>query len=214
MPAAVTAAIAELTRLIGRGAVSRVRQAGDIAQLLGYSTGRYWRAIIALVDDDFLARLPHPANIALNFLSWSLHRDVSVAVAAAGLHPGFGVLHTPGDRQDARVYDLMEEFRAHMVEGLLVYFRRILRRDMFHRADGDGDGAGRRRLDPRLLRRRSPGRRAGRRNSRRVMLHQTHALAQLCTNTDDPPGKRRAPALYPVRDRLLCDVRRAAGPGE
>ena len=197
VPAPVTAAITELTRLIGRGATSRVRHAGDVAQLLGYKGAgarRYWRAIAALVDRDFhfAARDradPDPANIALNFLSWLLHRDVGVAVLAAGLHPGFGVLHTPGDRHDACVYDLMEEFRAHMIEGLLVYVtnRRILRRDMFHRADRADGGWRLSRAGGDALIRAYEARAAAsitwpagrrRRSFRRMMLSQTHALAR------------------------------------
>lgn len=38
-----------------------------------------------------------------------------------GLHPGFGALHTPRDGHDACVSDLVEEFRAPLVEGLALY---------------------------------------------------------------------------------------------
>ncbi len=57
----------------------------------------------------------------------------------AGLHPGFGVLHSVSDHRDACVYDLMEEFRAHLIGGLLVYAsnRRIVRSDMFYMSGND-----------------------------------------------------------------------------
>jgi CRISP-associated protein Cas1 len=51
----------------------------------------------------------------------------------AGLHPGFGALHAVSDQRDACVYDLMEEFRAHLIGGLMVYCtnRRLVRDEMF-----------------------------------------------------------------------------------
>lgn len=139
--APVTKAIAELTRMIGRGDASRIRHAASVAKVMGYegaAAAVFWRAVSALSHPDFRfgkreRQDPDPANIALNFLSWLLHRDITVAVLKAGLHPGFGALHATDDRRDACVYDLMEEFRTHMVEGLFVYLtnRRMLRSDMF-----------------------------------------------------------------------------------
>jgi CRISPR-associated protein Cas1 len=105
----------------------------------GQATAAYWPAISALAHPDFCfvtrRRRPAPdaANIALNMLASLLARDIGMAVLAADLHPGFGALHESDDQHDAAVYDLMEEFRGHMVEGLFVYVsnRRILRADMF-----------------------------------------------------------------------------------
>lgn len=144
VPAAVTRAIATLTGLIGRGRTSRIVHAPSVASIMGYEgagTAAYWRAVSALAHDHFRferrdrREQPGPADIALNFLAWLLHRDVSIAVLAAGLHPGFGALHGVSDERDACVYDLMEEFRAHLGEGLFVYVtnRRILKGDMFER---------------------------------------------------------------------------------
>jgi CRISP-associated protein Cas1 len=50
-----------------------------------------------------------------------LTRDVDALVRRAGLHPGFGALHTAQDGGDACVYDLVEVFRAPLAEGLAVY---------------------------------------------------------------------------------------------
>jgi len=105
----------------------------------GYGTAKFWPALAALANPaigfDGLRRRanPDPGNIALNFLAWLLHRDVGAAVLQAGLHPGFGCLHTISDRHDACVYDLMEEFRCYFVEGLFCYVsnRAILRPEMF-----------------------------------------------------------------------------------
>jgi len=62
-----------------------------------------------------------------------LARDIHAAVVRHGLHPGFGVLHGVEDGADALVYDLMEEFRAPIVEActLALFGRRALRREMF-----------------------------------------------------------------------------------
>ncbi|MBL3587685.1 CRISPR-associated endonuclease Cas1 [Rhodovulum sulfidophilum] len=74
-----------------------------------------------------------PLNAAINYLSAILERDTRAAVLAAGLHPGFGLLHRPQDRAEACVYDLMEPFRAPLTEGLAVFLfnARRLRPQMF-----------------------------------------------------------------------------------
>ena len=147
IPAAATDAIAAIGKVLGRGDTSRIRHAPTIEALMGYegaATAGWWKAIGALARPDFRfgerirERQTNPANISLNFLAWLLHRDVSVAVHRAGLHPGFGALHAVADRKDACVYDMMEEFRAHMIGGLMVYLgnRQILRRDMFAKPVG------------------------------------------------------------------------------
>ncbi|CAG0997534.1 partial CRISPR-associated endonuclease Cas1, partial [Myxococcaceae bacterium] len=141
-PPDATHAIAEITHIIGRGDTSRIRHAPSIAATMGYegaASAAYWKAIGRLCDPSFAFQTrarrqrEHRAGIALDFLAWLLHRDARVAVTRSGLHPGIGALHTSSDNQDACVYDLMEEFRATMVEGLFVYLtnRRILRADMF-----------------------------------------------------------------------------------
>ena len=148
-PAPVIKAIATLTGLIGRGDTSRIVHAPSLTSVMGYegaATAAYWRGLSSLthVDFRFARRIrsddPGPGNIALNFLSHLLNRDTMIAVQAAGLHPGFGALHTASDRHDACVYDLMEEFRAHLVEGLFVYVcnRRMLRPEMFSRQPDGG----------------------------------------------------------------------------
>ncbi|HHN67840.1 MAG TPA: CRISPR-associated endonuclease Cas1, partial [Thermopetrobacter sp.] len=138
-------AIVTISRLLGRGERSRIRHARAIDVLTGYegqAGAAWWRAIGALVHPDFsfaVRRENSAAGIALDFLAWLLHRDISVAVMRAGLHPGFGALHAVSDQRDACVYDLMEEFRAQFVGGLFVHASnaRILRRDMF---SGSGKG--------------------------------------------------------------------------
>lgn len=143
-PARAVQAIATISHLLGRGDTSRIRHARDMEMLLGYegqAAAQWWRAIGALAHGDFsfaIRRGDNPPNIVLDFLSWLLHRDISVAVMRAGLHPGFGALHAVSDRRDAAVYDLMEEFRAQFIGGLFVHItnKRIIRREMFDHEPG------------------------------------------------------------------------------
>lgn len=78
-----------------------------------------------------------PANIALDFTSWLLTRDISAVVLARGLHPGIGIVHATQDHRDACVYDLTEAFRAGLVESVVLAAvnRRQLTLDMFGQLD-------------------------------------------------------------------------------
>lgn len=86
----------------------------------------YWPAISTLLRHGF--RLPrrvrHPApdpvNAMLDWLSSMLTRDITALILRHGLHPGFGALHAARDGGDAAAYDLIEEFRAPIVEALTV----------------------------------------------------------------------------------------------
>jgi len=146
-PAGLLEILKQLNIIIGRGEKSRIRHAKTVNQLMGFegaATAQWWKGISMLAHPDFKFskrdrdRSADPANICLNFLSWLLNRDISVAVMRAGLHPGFGVLHSVSNQRDACVYDLMEEFRAHFIGGLLVYAsnRRLVRGEMFSSSNG------------------------------------------------------------------------------
>jgi len=141
-PKPVLDALVGLNAIIGRGDASVLRQSDEIAVLTGKegeATALWWRAISALAKPDFAfpsrqrGEGADAPNICLNFFAWLLARDIAVAVTKAGLHPGFGALHAVSDRRDACVYDLMEEFRAHLIGGLFVYCtnRRFVRPEMF-----------------------------------------------------------------------------------
>lgn len=108
----------------------RARHASDLDRLRGYegaATKLYWRAFSALLLDGFTLsarrrRVGHdPVNIALDMTAGLLLRDMDAIVTAAGLHPGFGVLHGTNDYHDACVYDLVEEFRAGLVESVVLH---------------------------------------------------------------------------------------------
>ncbi|CBS89272.1 CRISPR-associated endonuclease Cas1 [Azospirillum lipoferum] len=137
----------------------RLDTAADVAALLGFEgqgAARYWPALAAQIEGEweFEGRRrrppPDPVNAVLSYLSGLLERDVAALIARHGLHPGFGVLHSPQDRHDAGIYDLMEEFRAPLMEGLAVtlFNRRTLRPDHFSRREtGEGEIKGCR-IDP------------------------------------------------------------------
>lgn len=119
-----------------------VEYATSQESLMGYegeATARYWRAWSALLLHGWSLdrRRRRPAidavNIALNCASGLLERDTRNVVVAAGLHPGFGMLHTASDGQDALVYDFMEIFRASLMESVVLeaFNTRMLRAEHF-----------------------------------------------------------------------------------
>ncbi len=141
-------AVVVFTRTLGRGERSVLRHATSVSQVMGYEGAAgavWWPALSALMPKDmqFSKRTRRKdtrdgANTMFNFLSWLLLRDITVAVGRSGLHPGFGVLHTSDDNRDACCFDLMEEFRAHLIGGLGVYCanKRIVVRADFTPVDG------------------------------------------------------------------------------
>ena len=146
-PAAVTKALVQLNKIIarrpGKGPLAKAQTVAELMGNEGAAAALWWSALNSLMPQALAFQTrDRPANdaadICFNFLSWLLERDVSVAVMRAGLHPGFGVLHSPDDRREACVYDLMEEFRAHLIGGLTVYCanRNIITPDMFTKREG------------------------------------------------------------------------------
>lgn len=112
------------------GLERRARHASDLDRLRGYegaATKLYWRAFSALLRDGFALsarrrRVGHdPVNIALDMTAGLLLRDMGAIATAAGLHPGFGVLHGTDDYRDACVHDLVEEFRAGLAESVVLH---------------------------------------------------------------------------------------------
>ena len=112
------------------GAIIRKAQlAESIDTAMGFegaATALFWRGWGSLLLNGFSldARRRRenadPVNIALDVLAGLLARDFSAIVLSVGLHPGFGVLHAVSDARDACVYDLMEEFRAGLIESTVL----------------------------------------------------------------------------------------------
>lgn len=118
----------------------------DVARgIEGEGTATYWLALSRCFEHGwtFGKRLREGEKNAINaVLDWTaslLTRDVRAAVLRAGLHPGLGVLHAAGDNREACVYDLIEEFRAPLAEGLTIYLfnNRVLSQDDFGLRDGE-----------------------------------------------------------------------------
>jgi CRISPR-associated endonuclease Cas1/group II intron reverse transcriptase/maturase len=62
-----------------------------------------------------------PVNSMMSLGYTLLSQNVHSFVNLAGLHPHFGNLHVPRDNHPALVSDLMEEFRAQIVDSLVAY---------------------------------------------------------------------------------------------
>ena len=122
-----------------------------------------------------------------------LARDVRAAVLSAGLHPGFGVLHSTSDRSEACVWDLMEGHRAVLAEGVAVslFNRGRLKAELFEARPGGVRIAaeGRRALIlgyEDMLSRKVKSRHSGKRHAgRRLIIEDARAYAR---HQRDPAG--------------------------
>lgn len=95
--------------------------------LEGEAASLYWPALAQTLDPSWgfggkRARRARqdPINILFDVMSSFLARDIGIAVRRAGLHSGFGVLHTTQERENALAYDLIEEFRAPVAEACVL----------------------------------------------------------------------------------------------
>jgi group II intron reverse transcriptase/maturase/CRISPR-associated endonuclease Cas1 len=138
----IAAACVALTR-VGR----KLDIAKGVAQIMGHegeAAALYWPALglAAPADAGFETRTRGPARDAVNacisVLSSMLSRDIRAMALRAGLHPGFGALHSVADGHDALVLDLIEEFRAPVAEActLAAFNRHALEPQMFPLQDG------------------------------------------------------------------------------
>lgn len=120
----------------------RLAEAGTIAQLMGFegsATAAYWQGWGRLLAPGwtFRKRTRHPprdpVNAILSFLAAMLHRDIGALAERHGLHPGFGMLHGSRDGAAGCVSDLIEEFRAPLIEGFAAYIinNRVLAPGLF-----------------------------------------------------------------------------------
>nr|WP_294516619.1 CRISPR-associated endonuclease Cas1 [uncultured Rhodopila sp.] len=148
--------VAAAIETLGR-ALHKLPGRAEVAALMGLegaATAIYWRALARTLAPGWtLPRRrrrppPDPVNLVISFLATLLHRDIAALVLRHGLHPGIGMLHSSQDGKAACAFDLIEEFRAPLAEGLAVYLlnNRILKPEMFSAEDGGCrvDGAGRR----------------------------------------------------------------------
>lgn len=94
----------------------------------GKGASIYFQGLSGLFQGEFtfsqrtLRPPKDPINSLLGFGYTLLCQHLISNVQLAGLHTDFGNLHTPRNNHPALVLDLMEEFRAQIVDSLVVYF--------------------------------------------------------------------------------------------
>lgn len=107
-----------------------VPDAESIEVLLGYEghgSHLYFQALGTLFKEPFVfekrtKRPPtDPVNSLLSLGYTLLSQNMYSMVQTVGLHPHFGNLHVPRNNHPALVSDLMEEFRALLVDSLVAY---------------------------------------------------------------------------------------------
>ncbi|MBY5283048.1 CRISPR-associated endonuclease Cas1 (plasmid) [Aphanizomenon flos-aquae CCAP 1446/1C] len=109
----------------------------DVNMLRGYegiAATTYFQALGSLVTGKFTfekrtKRPPtDPINSMLSLGYTLLSQNVHSLIQSVGLHTHFGNLHVPRDNHPALVSDLMEEFRALVVDSLVIY---LVNRNLF-----------------------------------------------------------------------------------
>ena len=120
-----TEAIGALSELM-----PKVSEADSIETMLGYEgqgAALYFRAYGTLLKGNFAfekrTRRPptDPANSLLSLGYTLLSQNLHSMVEAAGLHTHFGNLHLPQKTRPSLVCDLVEEFRAPVVDSFVAY---------------------------------------------------------------------------------------------
>ena len=108
----------------------QLSQAESMDALRGYegsAAAIYFQALGCLFSGPFVfekrtKRPPlDPINSMMSLGYTLLSQNVAAFIQAMGLHTHFGNLHVPRDNHPALVSDLMEEFRARVVDSLVVY---------------------------------------------------------------------------------------------
>jgi len=126
---------------------SKAPHASTLDELRGYegnSSAKYFRVFGQLLDDSFSfsKRIKHPptdpVNALLSFGYTLLFQNIYSLVEAHGLHPYCGHLHALRDGHPALVSDVIEEFRAPVVDSLVIYLinSHIIKPDDFEQNEG------------------------------------------------------------------------------
>ncbi|SFV51362.1 CRISPR-associated protein Cas1 [hydrothermal vent metagenome] len=106
-----------------------IKNANSVAQLMGYEgeiSTLYWQALVTILRDksDFAGRVNRGAsdlvNSALNYGYAILYARVQNALHRAGLALHISFLHSMQDGKPTLVYDMVEEFRAFVVDRTIV----------------------------------------------------------------------------------------------
>jgi CRISPR-associated protein Cas1 len=130
-------------------ALRRLPAAQSVDEVRGHegaAAAQYFAALRILIGDGwgFTKRLrqppPDPVNSLLSLGYTFLFYNLYALIRAHGLHPGVGYLHPMHQGHPALVSDLIEEFRAPVVDALvlnLILRGRVTPRDFIHPA-GEG----------------------------------------------------------------------------
>jgi CRISPR-associated protein Cas1 len=92
----------------------------------GYSARLYWDAIGRLIPENYQwtgrtgRHATDPINCLLNYGYGILYGEVQNALVIAGLEPHVGLIHTDRPGKPSLVLDLIEEFRAPIVDRTMV----------------------------------------------------------------------------------------------
>jgi CRISPR-associated protein Cas1 len=122
---AVKSAIRELDAIAGRLATAQTPEA--VLGHEGNGAARYFDAFARLLQHDlgFRGRVRRPptdpVNSLLSFGYTLAFYNVYALIRGRGLHPYVGHLHSMRDRHPALASDLLEEFRAPIVDSLVLY---------------------------------------------------------------------------------------------
>lgn len=181
LAAEVTDHVTEIERLTG-ATVDDLRF--NLLSAEGRGAQRYWAGIRLLLKDDYdwpgrqTQGATDPLNSALNYGYGILYGQVERAVVLAGLDPYGGFLHVDRSGKPSLVLDLIEEFRAAVVDRAVLS---LINKGSTLAVDDKGrlDEATRRQLAARVLERLdSPVRYAGKQSTvQSVLQAQARHLA-------------------------------------
>jgi CRISPR-associated protein Cas1 len=126
------------------------RRATDTDQLMGYegkAAAQYWQTLAKLIGKEwqFSGRKrrppPDPVNSLLSYGYTLLYYNLLTLVLARGLHPHAGFYHVSRGGHHALVSDLMEEFRAIVVDAIVMdlVLNQRLTPDHFNWPEADGE---------------------------------------------------------------------------
>lgn len=143
----VKAAIAEIDGILGR--LPQAQTLDEVRGHEGHGAARYFDAFARLVQPDlgFTRRVRRPPTDPVNSLlslGYTLcFYNLYALIRGRGLHPYVGHLHLMRDRHPALASDLVEEFRAPIVDSLVLYLfnAKILTAADFYRPKVEPAGA-------------------------------------------------------------------------
>lgn len=121
--------VAEAATKIGRIALKlKLAQTVDAVRgVEGEAAARYWPALGRTMQNGFQLtkrqRQPpgSPADVLLSMAASTLTRDIEALLLRHGMHTGIAYLHSDRDLAAPLAWDVLEIFRAPLVEGLTVY---------------------------------------------------------------------------------------------